>query len=407
MSRANNVACRFLASLASCAVVMVSVASPAQKPTRPAPDAVTEQIEQEARQALEAARARAAGIAPAATPDGGVSTSPAPGTTPTSVLPATPETSPAAAGASSSATVPAKPGGEAAADAAAAAAANGDETVVEVEKVVGEDVSPREAKRLVQQEACGKAVRRLAGRFVREWTLLGNRDSEGQSSSYGHAETLLLGSGLCVDERVLEEKRESLGHNGEARYWAKVRLRVLGHKGQRDDGFVVQAVLNRNVFQHGDSVQLQVTSTRDAYLYILHVQADDKQQTITPFFPGLASPQPVKVRAGETFKFPSDDQAFPKRGAPLLTANVQPGRTRNVEQLRVVALKEKAPAIDQLAAAISGSAAQAERLTSGQVPRLVAALWQYLARLEPAAWAMRTAVYEILRGAAKASAPAP
>lgn len=117
---------------------------------------------------------------------------------------------------------------------------------------------------------------------------------------------------------------------------AQIQTCLVPEKERTDKDFQVHVQLNRSSYQNGDEVIIAATSTRDAYLYIYNVDLDFRAALIAPnkYVPS------VRVKAGETWVYPSDD--LRAKGLQA-TARLLPGSSVSAETIRIVASKAALP----------------------------------------------------------------
>ncbi|MEN8243635.1 MAG: DUF4384 domain-containing protein [Thermodesulfobacteriota bacterium] len=79
-----------------------------------------------------------------------------------------------------------------------------------------------------------------------------------------------------------------------------MKIQVAKQKGKADPFFRVDARINRRVFKEGDQIELRVTPTRDAYISVFNILADE---TVLILVPNRFRPDNF-VAANSTFVFP-------------------------------------------------------------------------------------------------------
>ena len=117
---------------------------------------------------------------------------------------------------------------------------------------------------------------------------------------------------------------------------ARIQTCLVPEKERGDKDFHVHLQLNRSNYQNGDEVIITATSTRDSYLYLYNVDLDFRAALIAPnkYVPS------VRVKAGETWVYPSDDLRTKGLRA---TAQLLPGSSVSAETIRVLASKAALP----------------------------------------------------------------
>jgi hypothetical protein len=117
---------------------------------------------------------------------------------------------------------------------------------------------------------------------------------------------------------------------------AQIQTCLVPEKERSDKDFRVNVRVNRSSYQNGDEVLITITSTRDSYLYIYNVDMDFRAALIAPnkYVPS------VRVKAGETWVYPSDDL---RAKGVRATAHLLPGSSVSAETIRVIASKAALP----------------------------------------------------------------
>jgi hypothetical protein len=178
-------------------------------------------------------------------------------------------------------------------------------------------------------------------------TLLGVRidhrfmDFQGENTLRGEfvlTEKLLRATqlGRAVKENVLYVSPVDEPGCVACRVEARIQTCLVPEKERGDKDFHVHLQLNRSNYQNGDEVIITATSTRDSYLYLYNVDLDFRAALIAPnrYVPS------VRVKAGETWVYPSDDLRTKGLRA---TAQLLPGSSVSAETIRLLASKAALP----------------------------------------------------------------
>jgi hypothetical protein len=114
-------------------------------------------------------------------------------------------------------------------------------------------------------------------------------------------------------------------------YRVKLRCRVIGEKGSPDPGFTISVNMNKMLFKEGDSIELEVTPTRDCYLTIFNVYESEDRVII--LFPN---------ELDENSLCPAENKRIiPAPGSGIsLKAYLPEGKPRSSELLWVLATKK-------------------------------------------------------------------
>ena len=162
----------------------------------------------------------------------------------------------------------------------------------------------------------------------------------------------------------------------------ELRAKVSLEQGRADPGFRLRASLNRKVFEEGDDVILKVMATKDCYLTVFVVTADDRAFLIYPLGDAFS------VKAGKEIRIPSKGDAA--KGIAL-TAGLLPGENETREYLKIIATKQPVPfTASQFT---RGVGIEAYRRDSGLIPHL----YRELVRIPTDERTEATIAYDIKR----------
>ena len=193
-------------------------------------------------------------------------------------------------------------------------------------EAAAENITPEEARQTALTRARVRAVETVSGIEVKGLTVVKDfalvADFVTAMSSGSVAEENILG----WDTKTVQEKAEEV-----PLVTYKVNLKTCVKTGaQRDPFFKVKAELNRPVFLSGEEAKITATCTRDCFLTVLNVAADNK---VTVLYPNQYEP-PKRIAAGKSFEFPMCNGIS-------LEMNTIPGHTKDSEAFFLIATKEK------------------------------------------------------------------
>jgi hypothetical protein len=251
------------------------------------------------------------------------------------------------------------------------------EVWVEAEGVVamGQDTTLEAAQRGSLDAARRAAIEQAVGTFVKSSSVVRN---------FQLADDLIhtVVRGVIVDEKLLRRGvAESKDEHG-AIYQTRIKAKVRGIPVERRGNFAVSARLNRVVFNEGDEVELRITPTQDAYLYIFNVAPDEH---ITVLAPNSYEPE-TPLRAGKEYVFPSE--TLVQRRVKLRTW-LLPGSAKSSEKIKVVVTR-------QPVALLKGRVAEGVFMEyKPSETALLVELMRVLGALDPADWAETTLAYEV------------
>jgi len=216
---------------------------------------------------------------------------------------------------------------------------------VEVEHTLpfSNTVSFSQAKKELLQYLRNEAVSKKVPPTVEVTSLLTDMMSESngvaneQSAWSGFFKSTV--SGVITDEEILIDGFPKEIKNGYEKTM-KLKAYVEPVSGQRDPGFYVDVQLENNMLKAGDELAFSVTPSKDCYLYVFNLMAD---QNIMLMLPNEYFTENY-IKGGTTMEIP--DPAIRKyqkfRVAPI------PGHEITSESIYIVCTKESVQMIDNL-----------------------------------------------------------
>src|SRR3989338_4275472 len=198
-------------------------------------------------------------------------------------------------------------------------------------EAVVENITPDEARQLAINRARISAIESKTGVRVHGSTMVKNYQL---LADMVHT----LSQGYIIEEKLIKWEQGSvplipLNKGGEGvvlpltTYKVFISACVAG-VGEKDPYFKIDAKLNKPVFIQGDEAIITVKTSRDAYLHIFNLTADDR---ISPIAPSVTLPI-IPVKANKEFKFPPE-------GFGLLMSVIK-DKKRSSECFIIVATKE-------------------------------------------------------------------
>jgi hypothetical protein len=251
------------------------------------------------------------------------------------------------------------------------------EVWVEADGVVamGQDTTLEQAQRGSLDAARRAALEQAVGTFVKSSSVVRN---------FQLADDLIhtVVRGVIVEEKILK-RGVADGQDGHgAVHQTRIKARVRGIPAERRGDFAVSARLNRTQFNEGDEVELRITPTQDAYLYVFNVGPDEH---ITVLAPNSHESETV-LHANKEYRFPSDT-LLGKR--VKLKTWLLPGTARSSEKLKVVVTR-------QPVALLKGKVAEGVFMEyKPSETALLIDLMRALGVMDPADWAEATLPYEV------------
>ena len=201
----------------------------------------------------------------------------------------------------------------------------------------GQQDTKHQAMAQAISEARAKAIEGFLGIIIHDRFINFQQESS-LKGQVGLTESLLgvTQLGRILKEVVIAHGPRDAGDCVGCRYTAHIRACVMPLTDYSDKGFKVDVSLDRTRFVDGDEGLIQVTTTRDAYIYIYSVDLDWNAAMLFPN--DFAADNHVK--AGQAFIFPSED--LKKRGGRV-KARLPAGASVSAEMIRVIASHEPLP----------------------------------------------------------------
>ena len=198
--------------------------------------------------------------------------------------------------------------------------------------------------------------------------------------------------GIPVDTEILarETLADSVMRNGEKltvdRRRVRIRTRFVALQGDDDPGFQVTISGLESSYIEGQEARVRITATRDCYVYLFTVAAD---QSVTVFFPNKYR-QDNRLKAGQTIEFPNASDG--RKGIQFTMELPQGQRSDTKEWITAIAVKRP---MDFL----SGTQIQEalERTYARNETGLLGSLLEKLAQLRSNDVAQDVKEYEVLR----------
>lgn len=200
--------------------------------------------------------------------------------------------------------------------------------------VMSAGMTDAQARRGALNDARAKAVEEAAGVRVDAGSLY--------SSGLERAHFLqTLSHGYIVEEEVLEWALDSYQKEPTdapiPRYRVRLRAHVAVPPPPQNPGFAVAARLNRTAFEAGEAATLELSASRDAWLYVVNITADD---TATLLLPNRWQPQHRYTTNGKPLVFPAPECGVCLDMQPL------PDDLETAEVFLVLAFAER-PALEE------------------------------------------------------------
>ncbi len=150
-------------------------------------------------------------------------------------------------------------------------------------------LSQAQARQEALNRARAEAVRLVAGVLVQSEEISFKVESIGEARAFRDFFSSMnrtISFGQVVEEKVLWEGTVNFqvqeGRPPEVYYKVKLKARVQLEEGEPDPEFVIDAKLNKMVFAENEIMTLDIRSSRDCYVYIFNLMANDSLIMLYP-----------------------------------------------------------------------------------------------------------------------------
>ncbi len=92
--------------------------------------------------------------------------------------------------------------------------------------------------------------------------------------------TNTMSVGLILEKEILDNRREI--HGEDLLYIVSLKAKVGRLEGDRDVFFKLEASLNRERYQNGDEMVINITSSRECYVYVFNILSDGTVNALLP-----------------------------------------------------------------------------------------------------------------------------
>jgi hypothetical protein len=196
-----------------------------------------------------------------------------------------------------------------------------------------QNITNEEAQVIAKRQARLDAIEKACGVSMHAETLVKDFVAAGD---FVHA----MSYGRVVEEKDVQWKTETLpaqkpGSPPSLVLRVEMTAKVVQEVGNPDPSFKVDLKLNRTSFESGEEVVLKVKATKECYVTVLNLGADD---TVRVLFPNKwQSDAPLK--ANSTLEIP--DSSLRETGSFHIRVANLPGHKRDCEMVKVIVTRRK------------------------------------------------------------------
>ena len=199
--------------------------------------------------------------------------------------------------------------------------------------VLIENITPEQAREKAVSEACKLAIEYVSGIEITGRTSLIQAES-GDKITIDHFSKLTnqTSNGIVLEKEIIKE--ENTVENNLVYKTVTLRIKVGKQTGEKDSYFNVEALLNKDYFQNGEEIQLEIKSSKDCYITVFNICSNDSVYVI---FPNLYRNDNF-LKSNETFILTNEQDKIKGISFPV---NLLSAKEEDTEMIKIIATKEK------------------------------------------------------------------
>jgi hypothetical protein len=140
--------------------------------------------------------------------------------------------------------------------------------------------------------------------------------------------TNIMSRGIILKKEILEARHTP--YNNESIYIVTLKAEAGKLEGKRDPFFEIEASLNRNQYQNGDEMIININSTKNCYIFVFNILSDENVIALLPN-------EYLKnnfIRRGTTLRLPPSDGVITK-----FRVGLPEGKASVSEMIMVIGIK--------------------------------------------------------------------
>jgi len=198
--------------------------------------------------------------------------------------------------------------------------------------VLIENITPEEAREKAIQIACNMAIEEFVGIEVTGRTSLIQAESN-NAITMDHFSKLTnqTSCGIILEKEIIEE--ENITQNKHIYKILTLKVKVGKQIGEDDPYFTLEASLNKDYYQDGDQLFLEVIPSKDCYITVLNIMSDENVATLFPNEFRKAN----FVKANEMFILPDEND---RNLGIKFVVGLLPEKEEDSEIIKIIATKE-------------------------------------------------------------------
>jgi hypothetical protein len=196
-----------------------------------------------------------------------------------------------------------------------------------------QNITSEEAQVIAKRQARLDAIEKVCGVSMHAETLVKDFVAAGD---FVHA----MSFGRVVEEKDFQWKTETLpplmpGSPPVLVLRVEMTAKVVPEAGNPDPSFKVELKLNRTTFQSGEEVILKIKATKECFVTVLNLGADDSVRVL---FPNKWQPD-IQLNANSTMEIP--ESSLRDSGVYHIRVANLPGHKRDGEMVKVIATRRR------------------------------------------------------------------
>lgn len=137
-----------------------------------------------------------------------------------------------------------------------------------------------------------------------------------------------MSNGLILEKEILKEEKKMV--EDEFIYIITLKAKVGKLKGESDPFFKLNANLNREHYQHGDEMAIEVSSSKDCFVYLFNILSDESVSALLP----NEYDQDNFLAKGQSLRVPQKNGKIKQ-----FTVKLPEGKTQVTEMILVLGIK--------------------------------------------------------------------
>ncbi len=198
--------------------------------------------------------------------------------------------------------------------------------------VLIENITPEEARGKAIQIACNMAIEDFVGIEVTGRTSLIQTESN-NAITMDHFSKLTnqTSNGIIIEKEIIKE--ENVAQDIHIYKILTLKVKVGKQPGEDDPYFTLKASLNKDYYQDGDQLFLEVIPSKDCYITVLNIMSNENVATL---FPNEFREENF-VKANERFKLPDEND---RNLGIKFVVGLLPEKEEDSEIIKIIATKE-------------------------------------------------------------------